>query len=132
MNQLNGVTLAYLGDSIYELYIREHLLEKGLTKVQKLHNEAIKYTSAKGQKEALDKIMDNLTETEISIFKRGRNSNSDRKPKNTDLATYKQATGFEALIGFLYLNKEVDRLNELLQIIIKWEQNCSHFFILTR
>ncbi len=119
MNQLNGVTLAYLGDSIYELYIREHLLKKGLTKVQKLHNEAIKYTSAKGQKEALDKIMDSLTETEVSIFKRGRNSNSDRKPKNTDLATYKQATGFEALIGFLYLNEEVERLNELIQIIIK-------------
>jgi len=119
MNQLNGLTLAYLGDSIYEVYIREALLAKGYTKVEKLHNEAIKYTSAKGQKAALDKIRDILTESEMSVFKRGRNANSDRKPKNTDLATYKQSTGFEALIGFLYLNNEKERLEELLKIIIK-------------
>ncbi len=119
MNQLNGLTLAYLGDSIYEVYIRESLLEKGYTKVEKLHNEAIKYTSAKGQKEALDKIFGVLTESEIQVFKRGRNANSDRKPKNTNLATYKQATGFEALIGFLYLDNKKARLEELIQIIIK-------------
>ena len=119
MNQLNGVTLAYLGDAIYEVYIREFLLEKGYTKVDKLHNEAIKYTSAKGQKQAIEKIYDLLTENEIQVFKRGRNSNSDRKPKNTDLATYKKATGFEALIGFLYLNNEKKRLEELLEIIKK-------------
>ena len=119
MNQLNGVTLAYLGDSIYEVYIREYLLKTGLTKVQKLHNEAIKYTSAKGQKEALDKIYEFLTESEIAVFKRGRNANTDRKPKNTNLATYKQATGFEALIGYLYLNPEKQRLDELIEIIIK-------------
>ncbi len=119
MNQLNGLTLAYLGDSIYEVYIRETLLKKGYTKVEKLHNEAIKYTSAKGQKEALDKIRNVLTELEMNIFKRGRNANSDRKPKNTNLATYKQSTGFEALIGFLYLNSKKERLEELLRIIIK-------------
>jgi len=119
MNQLNGLTLAYLGDAIYEVYIRESLLIKGFTKVEKLHNEAIKFTSAKGQKEALDKIFDDLSESEIQIFKRGRNANSDRKPKNTNLATYKQATGFEALIGFLYMNNEKERLEELINIIIK-------------
>ncbi len=119
MTQLNGLTLAYLGDSIYEVYIREALLGRGITKVEKLHNEAIKYTSAKGQKEALDKIYNVLTDSEIQVFKRGRNANSDRKPKNTDLATYKQSTGFEALIGFLYLNNEKQRLEELLKIIIK-------------
>lgn len=119
MNQLNGLTLAYLGDAIYEVYIRESLLVKGYTKVDKLHKEAIVYTSAKGQKVALDKIYDLLTESEVSVFKRGRNANSDRKPRNTDLATYKQATGFEALIGFLYLNNEKERLEELIQIIIK-------------
>ena len=119
MIQLNGLTLAYLGDAIYEVYIRESLLEKGFTKVQSLHNEAIKFTSAKGQKEALDKIYDVLSESEIQVFKRGRNANSDRKPKNTDLATYKKSTGFEALIGFLYINKEKERLEELIKIIIK-------------
>lgn len=119
MNQLNGLTLAYLGDSIYEVYIRESLLIKGYTKVDKLHKEAIKFTSAKGQKEALDKIYEFLTEVEIAVFKRGRNANTDRKPKNTSLAIYKQATGFEALIGYLYLNSEKERLNELMEIIIK-------------
>lgn len=119
MNQLNGLTLAYLGDAIYEVYIRESLLKKGYTKVEKLHNEAIKFTSAIGQKEALDKIFDKLSESEIQVFKRGRNANSDRKPRNTNLATYKQATGFEALIGFLYLNSELERLEELINIIIK-------------
>ena len=119
MNQLNGITLAYLGDAIYEVFIRESLLKKGYTKVDKLHNEAINFTSAKGQKIALDKIYDLLTETEISVFKRGRNANSDRKPKNTDLATYKRATGFEAIIGHLYLNNENNRLEELINIIIK-------------
>ncbi len=119
MNQLNGLTLAYLGDSIYELYIREFLLTKGYTKVDKLHKEAIKFTSAKGQKEALDKIYEFLTESEIAVFKRGRNANTDRKPKNTNLATYKQATGFEALIGYLYLSSDKERLDELIQIIIK-------------
>jgi len=119
MNQLNGLTLAYLGDAIYELYIREMLLEKGYTKVDKLHKEAILYTSAKGQKIALDKIYNHLSESEISVFKRGRNANTDRKPRNTDLATYKRATGFEALLGYLHLNNELVRLEELLKIIIK-------------
>ncbi len=119
MNQLNGLALAYLGDALYEVRIREFLLTKGFTKVDKLHKEAIKFTSAKGQKVALDKIFNVLSEQEISVFKRGRNANTDRKPRNTDLATYKQATGFEALIGFLYLNNELDRLEELIQIIIK-------------
>ena len=119
MIQYNGLTLAYLGNAIYEVYIRELLLKEGYTKVDKLHKEAITYTSAKGQKIALDKIYDSLSETEINIFKRGRNANSDRKPKNTDLATYKQATGFEALIGYLYLNNEIDRLKQLIDIIKK-------------
>jgi len=119
MIQQNGLTLAYIGDAIYEVYVREYLIKQGLTKVDKLHKEAIKYTSAIGQKSALDKIYDLLTEEEIAVFKRGRNSNTDRKPKNTDLATYKKATGFEALLGYLYLNKYIERLDELIKVIIK-------------
>ncbi|MCD6482241.1 MAG: Mini-ribonuclease 3 [Candidatus Izimaplasma sp.] len=119
MIQYNGLTLAYLGDAIYEVYIREFLLAEGYTKVDKLHKKAITYTSAKGQKIALDKIFGLLSENEINVFKRGRNASTDRKPRNTDLATYKQATGFEALIGFLYLNNELERLEELINIIKK-------------
>lgn len=119
MTQLNGTTLAYIGDAIYEVMIREMLIKKGYQKVDNLHREAIKFTSAVGQKKALDIIYDTLTEYEVSIFKRGRNANSDRKAKNASLGDYKQATGFEAVIGYLYLEKNNDRLTELLDKIIK-------------
>ncbi len=119
MTQLNGTTLAYIGDAVYELYIREALINKGYTKVDNLHKEAIKYVSAKGQVEALDLIHSELSDEEITYFKRGRNATSDRKPKNTDIATYKQATGFEALVGYLHITKQFERLEELINIIIK-------------
>ena len=117
MIQHNGTTLAYIGDAVYELMIRDMLLKDGFTKVDNLHNEAIKYTSAVGQKKALDIIYDSLTEEEISVFKRGRNSNSDRKARNASLADYKQATGFEAVIGYLHLDNKQDRLMKLLDKI---------------
>ncbi len=113
MIQLSGTTLAYIGDSIYEVKVREYLIEKGLTKVDDLHKNAIKYTSATGQAEAFSLIEEILTEDEISIFKRGRNSESTRKPRNTSLAIYKKATGFESLIGYLYLSKDFERLDKL-------------------
>jgi len=119
MVQYNGVTLAYIGDAVYELYIRETLIKNGLTKVDSLHQEAIKYTSANGQKAALDVIYESLTEGEISIFKRGRNASSMRKARNADLSVYKQATGFEALIGYLHITQNFERLHEIMSIIIK-------------
>lgn len=119
MTQLNGTTLAYIGDAIYEVMVREMLIKKGYQKVDNLHREAIKYTSAIGQKEALDKIYDLFTDMEVSIFKRGRNANTDRKARNASLGDYKQATGFEAVIGYLYLEKQLDRLSYLLEQIIK-------------
>ncbi len=119
MIQLSGTTLAYIGDSIFEVKVREHLINKGLTKVDELHKNAIKYTSAVGQALIYDNIVGVLSEEEISIFKRGRNADSTRKPRNTTLAIYKKATGFEALIGFLYLSKNQKRLNELYEIAFK-------------
>lgn len=118
MIQFSGVTLAYIGDSIYELKVREFLIEKGLTKVDDLHKEAIKYTSAVGQAKSFDLIENLLSEEELSIFKRGRNSESIRKPKNASLATYQKATGFEALIGYLHLSKNNERLDELIKLIL--------------
>jgi len=118
LNQYNGVTLAYIGDAYYELLIREALLSRGLVKVENLHNEAVSYTSAEGQKRALDAIFSDLTEEEVSYFKRGRNQNTNRKARNADLATYKQATGFEALLGHLYLSKQFSRIEELLNKIL--------------
>ncbi|MBP5342975.1 ribonuclease III [bacterium] len=106
----NGLTLAYIGDAIYELKIREYLLTVHYTKVNDLHKHAINYTSAISQSKALDYIMPNLTDEEIEIYKRGRNTGGTHKPKNASLNEYRKATGFEALIGYLYLNKNEERL----------------------
>ena len=119
MTQLSGVTLAYMGDAIYEVLVREMLLKKGIQKVENLHKLAIKYTSAVGQNKAVEQIKDSLTEEEMSVFKRGRNANGDRKAKNATVTEYRQATGLEALFGYLYLEKRFERIYELLEEIIK-------------
>lgn len=121
MIQFNGLTLAYIGDAVYELLIREYLISTGLTKVDYLHKEAIKYTSAIGQAKAFDMIEENLTDMEMMFFKKGRNSKSDRKARNASLADYKKATGFESIIGYLHIDKKQDRIEELLTIITKKE-----------
>lgn len=119
MSQLSGVTLAYIGDAIYEVLVREMLINKGIQKVDNLHKLAIKYTSAVGQNKAVEVILSSLTEEELSIFKRGRNASGDRKAKNATMSEYRQATGLEALFGFLYLDKRFERIYELLNVIIK-------------
>lgn len=110
---MNGLTLAYLGDAYYELEVRKYLINKGFTKVKVLHNEAIKYTSGQAQAHIYETLLENdfLTEEEITIFKRGRNNSSSGR-KNVDAKTYTTSTGFEAMIGYLYINDK-DRLNEL-------------------
>ena len=115
----NVLTLAYLGDAIYELYIREYLIDKGIVKVDELQKQAIKYVSAKGQASYLTKLLDEnlLTEDEKDIVFRARNHKGSRHPKNTDIITYKYATGFEALIGYLYLEKKLERIEEIMDFI---------------
>jgi len=113
----NGLTLAYLGDAIYELKIREYLLDQGLTKVNDLHQAAIQYTNSQSQSLAALRMIDDFySESEINIYKRGRNQSSTHKPKNSDIQTYNQSTGFEAVIGYLYLDQKKERMN---QIIVK-------------
>lgn len=119
MIQHNGQTLAYIGDAYYELKIREALLETGITKANKLHQAVTVYTSAKGQVEALKQIEHLLTEEELRIIKRGRNAEGSRKPKNIELQHYKLATGFEALIGYLYLCGKLERIHYFLKEILK-------------
>ncbi len=121
MIQYNGLTLAYIGDAVFELKIREHLLKKGLVKVNDLHNAAISYTQAKSQASIISFLIDGtLLEDEISIYKRGRNQNSSHKPKNADVQTYNMATGFETLIGYLYLDENFSRLDEIMKISIEY------------
>ena len=117
----NMLVLAYLGDSIYELYIRKYLVDKGIAKVKELQSESIKYVSAKSQSNYLKELMDNnlLTDEEINIVKCARNHKSNHKPKNCDIITYKLSTGFEALIGYLYLENKIDRIEEIVNYITK-------------
>ena len=120
VNLINIMTLAYLGDAIYEVYIREYLIKNGVAKVEELQKAAINYVSAKAQAKILDNLIDNniLTDLEIDIVKRGRNYKRTSHPKNTDIVTYKMSSGFEALIGYLYIDNQLDRLNEIINYIL--------------
>ena len=115
---MKNLILAYLGDAVYELYIREHLISKGISNVHDLQNESLKYVSAKSQREILERLINNniLKEEEINIVKEGRNAQSHRS-KTTDVITYHKATGFECLIGYLYKNDK-ERLNEIMEAIL--------------
>lgn len=114
-NNVNGIALAYLGDAVYETPIRRHLLALGITKPNRLQKRAVDYVSAKAQA-ALYNLMQTdqiLKPNEISIFKRGRNAKSHTHAKNTDVITYRISTGFEALMGYLDLSGQDERLAEL-------------------
>ena len=115
---INVQVLALLGDAIFSLYIREELLKLGINNPKKLQAKSVEYVSAKGQVKILnDLIEDNLlTEEELDIVKRGRNNKKESHPKNTEIITYKLSTGFEALLGDLYLNNK-ERLEEILNKI---------------
>ena len=115
----NSLALAYIGDAIYEVYIREYLLGQGLEKVNNLQKEATKYVSARGQANYLKQMIDEkfLTEEELQIVMRARNHKTNSSPKNTDIITYKNATGLEALIGCLYLEGNNERIAEIMNYI---------------
>jgi len=114
VREINVKTLAYIGDVVYELYIREHVISNSHEQVNKLHKKTVKYVSAKAQAKIVEILDNELTEEEKDIIRRGRNADANTIPKNTDVVTYKIATGFEALIGYLYLSKEETRLKDLI------------------
>jgi ribonuclease-3 family protein len=116
---LNGLTLAYIGDAYYELCIRKYLIDKKITHVNQLHKTAIKYTQGESQSKIVMAFIknDELDEDELSLYKRGRNASGPGR-KNTDAKTYHQATGFESLIGGLYLENK-DRCDALIIKAIK-------------
>ncbi len=116
-NQYSALTLAYIGDAVYELFVRTYLLSDANFPVQKLHKSAIKLVNAKAQSNLYQKIKDILSDEETAVYKRGRNTNS-HPPKNADMVDYKSATGVEALIGYLYLKGESERISELLRYLI--------------
>lgn len=123
----NGESLAYVGDSLYELEIRKHLLGKGLTDVNKMHKEAIKYTSGVNQAAIISYFLKEkiLFDDEIIYYKRGRNANHSKNRRNISVTQYKMATGFEALIGYLYYSDNIARMNELINLAIKYVEEVK-------
>ena len=116
---LSPLVWAYVGDSVYELFVRTKLTNKSNAKPHKLHIESIKYVKVKAQADILKKIQDKLTDDEKDIVRRGRNTENHHVAKNANVADYSQSTGFEALIGFLYLTKQDERLEEILNMCIE-------------
>ncbi len=119
--EVNVLVLAYLGDAIYERYIRDFLIHKGINNVKMLQEQAIKYVSAKSQMAILMHMIDEniLTEEEIRVMKRARNYKVNHHPKNCDIKTYNYSTGFEAIIGFLHLADRDDRIDEIMHFILE-------------
>lgn len=114
ISEISGSTLAYIGDAIWSLYVREYLVNKGYNRAKDLQTKSVRFVSAKAQAGFYFKLMEDefFLEDELEIFKRGRNFKSDSVPKNTDVATYRTSTGFEAVLGYWYIEKKTDRLNE--------------------
>lgn len=120
-NLINPLVLAYIGDAVYELEIRNKMILLGINKVNDLQKVCTKYVSAKGQSSFIEKFINKniLNEDEMDIYKRARNAHVKSHPANTDILTYKRATGFEALFGYLYLTKKYDRINELIEFVME-------------
>ncbi len=117
---LSPLTLAFTGDAVFSLFIREMLVSDANRPVGELHRLSVQSVKASAQATAMRKIMPLLTEKELEVFKRGRNAHTSHTPKNQSGCDYHYATGFEALIGYLYLKDESERLNLLLNEVI----NC--------
>ncbi len=116
--QLSPLNLAFIGDGVYEMLVREMLVADANRPVNDLHKESVRFVSAKAQNEAYERIKEELSEEEEAIFKRGRNAKVGHNPKSATHGEYHIATGIEALFGYLYLSGELERLRELFKIIL--------------
>ncbi len=125
IKQINTTALAYIGDAVYEVYIRQHVMETGHVHVDRLHAMAVPFVKAEGQAKAIKYLMDNfLAEEERALTKRARNHKVATKAKNATVMDYKWATAFEALLGYLYLKGDKDRLDAVVKEAIKYiEEN---------
>ena len=119
INQMSPLVWAYVGDCVFELYIRTNLVDNTRLKPHKLHIESIKYVKAGAQAKFLNQIYEELTDEEKDIVRRARNTTNHHLPKNSSVQEYMYSTAFEALIGYLYLTKKYDRVKE---IIFRWDR----------
>lgn len=120
---LPPLTLAYLGDSIYEAFVRERLLERGVVKVNDLHRGALKYVRATAQAQIVEALHERLSEQEQDVVRRGRNAKGHAAPKSAEAAEYAASTGFEALIGYLHLAGNAERLGEVLEAAAQYVES---------
>jgi len=118
INMMSPLTWAYVGDSVYELYIRTYLSNTTNLNPHKMHIEAIKYVKANAQAKILDSLMEFLTDDEKEIVRRGRNTDNHHLPKHASHTDYMYSTAFEALIGYLFLTKKDNRLEEILKLSV--------------
>lgn len=118
INKLPPLVLAYIGDTVYEVFIRTLLVSEGSAPVHKLHKRSIDFVKAKAQSDIVHGIMDSLSAEEQDVVRRGRNAKSGTIPKNADVTEYKYATGFESLIGYLYLKRDYARLLQVLKMAV--------------
>ena len=126
--QLRGVSalgLAYVGDAVYELLVRAWICSQGLSKVKRMHGEAVSFVSASAQAGAAEAIIPRLSAEELSVFRRGRNAHTNSVPHGATQGEYHMATGLEALFGFLYLKGEKDRINELFEVVMSAREDCA-------
>ena len=119
VNQMSPLVWAYIGDSVYEQYVRYYLVTNTKYKPHKLHIEATKFVKASAQAKILEQIEENLTEDEKEIVRRTRNTKNHHLPKNSNVQEYMYATAFEGLVGYLYLTKQKERLDTILKLALK-------------
>lgn len=119
LQTISVLGLAHIGDGVYELLVRTWLCANGKTTSKGLHKETVSYVRAPAQARAVERIMDKLSDSEQAVYKRGRNAKVNSVPKNANISEYHSATGFETLIGYLYLKGERDRINELFGLIVE-------------
>ena len=120
---MSPLVLAYIGDAVYEVFVRTFVICKAKASVHNLHKNSVKLVKAKAQSDIISKIMFQLTNEERDIVRRGRNAKAGTIPKNASFIEYKYATGFESLIGFLYLKRDFERLMQILGMAIQANQN---------
>lgn len=118
INEINTAALAYMGDAVYEQAVREYLIKRGLYDTNRLHREATSFVSAFAQAHIIKELFDDLDEKEQALVKRARNRKVTTKAKNADIVKYKWATAFEALIGYLYLTEQTERLTWVIDIAV--------------
>lgn len=122
VNMLSPLNLAFVGDTVFDLFVRETLVCQANRPVNKLHQKATRLVKASSQARAVERIKDSLTQEEQSIIRRGRNAHTNHKAKNMTEADYHTATGLEALFGYLYLKGEIERLREIFDMITEQEE----------